>query len=119
MENNHNLVSNALLTTERMTRLAVCNTFTSQHFTELIANKLQEIPENIRAKHSISPSMVPGPNNHSLSTLREQIIDWAIAKMKVRKAIITNALDDNCKPRQNRLQDASDISKQQETKYRI
>ena len=89
-------MSNALLTTEKMTRLAMCNTFTSLHITELLTNKLEAIPENIRAKYNIFPSMFLGLNNHSLSTLREQIITWMIAKMKVRKAIITHPYDNNC-----------------------
>ena len=67
LEKNHSMVSNALFTTEKMTGLLVCNTLTSLHFTELISNKLKEVPENIRAKYSIDPSMVLGINNHPFS----------------------------------------------------
>ena len=61
-----------------------------------MANKLETIPENVRSQHSIFPSMILGLNNHTLATLKEQIITWMIAKMKVRRAIITHPNDDNC-----------------------
>ena len=63
----------------------------------MLAKKLQEIPENIRAKYPITPAMLLGLNNHSIYTLKEQIITWMIAKMRVRKAVISNSQDDNCK----------------------
>jgi len=97
LDSNQITISNSLLTTEKFTRLAVCNTFTSLHITEMLAKKLQEIPENIRAKYSITPAMLLGLNNHSLYTLKEQIITWMIAKMRVRRAVITNYQDDGCK----------------------
>ena len=40
--------------------------------------------------------MILGLNNHTLATLKEQIITWMIAKMKVSKAIITQPNEDNC-----------------------
>ena len=70
-----------LLITEKMTRLAVYNSFTSLHLTEMMADKLRTIPDSIRVEHSIFPSMVLGLCKHTLITLKEQIIDWMIAKI--------------------------------------
>ena len=87
-ENRKFQVPHQLLIDEREARSRVLNTFTPLHFLDLLGEKIDAMDDLTRRSTGLSSAQTKAIGRTLLPNLRSDIIDWKVAKMKVRKAVL-------------------------------
>ena len=81
-------VSEDALAAEQNARRNMMNTFTSLHALDLFAEKIDRIDEHTRQMNSLSSSQAKAIARTLLPNLRDAIMTWMMAKMRIRKLVL-------------------------------
>ena len=83
-----------LLAKENETRQAMCHAITTLHFQELLTNKLALMSDEHKTLYGLTPEVSQSLSRMQLSQLKYFISRWMTAKMRVRKDILKENVED-------------------------